>query len=41
LLLCYRRRIISGKLFNQSWVELDEEIQQVVNSSGIEALLSE
>ena len=31
-------RIISGKLFNQSWVELDEEIRSLAIKSGYATL---
>ena len=29
------RRVISGKLFNESWVELDEEIKALVVRRGL------
>lgn len=29
------RRVISGKLFNQSWIELDSEIRQLTSSMGL------
>jgi hypothetical protein len=34
------KRIVSGKLFNQSWIEFDEEISSLVSSSELNTLFT-
>jgi hypothetical protein len=33
------RRVINGSLFDESWVELDEEIKTVISRAGLDELV--
>jgi hypothetical protein len=35
LIPCYCYRVVSGELFNQSWVQLDEEIRALQVRNGL------